>query len=250
MPDTNNTSPPPVILDQVGFAYQDKPVLENVSVTFPAGQWSCLLGPSGCGKSTLLRLVSGSLRGRGTICFGDSDTARGMVAWMAQDDLLLPWLSVLDNVCFGARLRGELTPGIRHKALGMLERAGLEGRAEVLPSALSGGMRQRVALLRTLMEDRPVLLMDEPFSRLDSLTRLRLQDLAATMVPAATVLLVTHDPLEALRLGHRIHVMNGDRGSFGSPLIPDGPPPRDPADPDMLRHQATLMAMLRRGESA
>jgi putative hydroxymethylpyrimidine transport system ATP-binding protein len=245
MDNTHRSSAPSVILEKVDFSYGATTILKDITVTFPAGKWTCLLGPSGCGKSTLLRMLSGSLRGSGTVRLENGSPLNRAVAWMAQDDLLLPWLPVLDNVCLGPMLRRELTVELRQKGLLLLQEAGLGERADALPAELSGGMRQRVALLRTLMEDRSVILMDEPFSRLDALTRLRLQDLAASMVPDATVVLVTHDPLEALRLGHHIHVMTGSPATLETPLIPPGTPPRDPADPELLRMQATLMAMLR-----
>ena len=166
---------------------------------------------------------------------------------MAQKDLLLPWLSVLDNVCLGARLRGNLDEEIRKKATSLIADGGLEAYVDALPSSLSGGMRQRVALLRTLMEERPVILMDEPFSALDALTRLKLQDLAARLVKGATVLMVTHDPLEALRLGHRIHVMTGRPARMSDALIPPGLPPRKPSDPEIISLQAELLERLEAG---
>jgi putative hydroxymethylpyrimidine transport system ATP-binding protein len=126
-----------------------------------------------------------------------------------------------------------------------LEQAGLGDCAYALPGELSGGMRQRVAVLRTLMENRPVILMDEPFSALDSLTRLNLQDLAAQMLKRATVLLVTHDPLEALRLGHRIHVLTDRPARISDQMIPPGVPPRDPAGPEIASLQAELIRRFR-----
>jgi putative hydroxymethylpyrimidine transport system ATP-binding protein len=105
-------------------------------------------------------------------------------------------------------------------------------------------MRQRAALARTLMEDRPVVLMDEPFSALDAITRYRLQDAAAKLLAGRTVMLVTHDPLEALRLGHRIHVMAGRPARLDDALGPSGDPPRDPRDPEILKLQAELLTRL------
>ncbi len=162
---------------------------------------------------------------------------------MAQTDLLLPWLNVLDNVLLGSRLRGERPD--RQRALELLARVGLADAALARPETLSGGMRQRAALARTLMEDRPVVLMDEPFSGLDALTRLRLQALAAELLAGRTVLLITHDPLEALRLGDQVLVMNGRPATLH--ILPDLPgiPPRDPGDPAV---QAAYRAILRRLE--
>ena len=120
---------------------------------------------------------------------------------MGQNDLLLPWLSLLDNILLGAKLRNEETVALQSKARFLMAEAGLTGYEDALPATLSGGMRQRGALLRTLMEERPVLLMDEPFSALDALARMKLQNLSAQLTRKATVLLVTHDPMEALRMG-------------------------------------------------
>jgi len=175
-------------------------------------------------------MISGSLtKGvSGYIRFGKQCRMRGQTAWMAQKDLLLPWLTVLDNVLLGARLRGTLKSEQRQRALDLLASVGLGEYCQALPASLSGGMRQRTALLRTLMEERPVILMDEPFSALDALTRLRLQNLAARMVRGATVLLVTHDPWEALRLGHRIFIMKERPAQLSKVFLPPGTPPRNP----------------------
>ena len=203
---------PEIRVEQASFGYTDQLLFKDFTFTIAAGWWTCLLGPSGCGKSTLLRMISGSLLPgvSGRIQFDGQPRMRGQAAWMAQKDLLLPWLSVLENVLLGARLRGTLSAGHRQRALDLLAAVGLGDYSQALPASLSGGMRRRTALLRTLMEARPAILMDEPFSALDALTRLKLQNLAAGLVKGATVLLVTHDPWEALRLGHRIyiHTMN------------------------------------------
>ena len=234
------------MLEQVSFKFGDLALFDNLNLSIEGGRWTCFLGPSGCGKSTLLRLISGSLRKglSGRIRFSPEAGGNDQTAWMAQKDLLLPWLTVLDNVCLGARLRGTMTPATAEKALGLIASAGLEGYADALPAALSGGMRQRAALLRTLMEDRLVILMDEPFSALDALTRRKLQDLAASMVKGATILLVTHDPMEALRLGHRIHVITGRPARLTEALSPPGSPPRNPADPQIAALQEQLLRRL------
>ena len=239
---------PNVILENVSFAYPAEEIFRSLDFTVQGGQWTCLIGPSGCGKSTLLRLISGTFREglSGEIRFGDGNSHKGLTAWMAQKDLLLPWLTVLDNVCLGARLRSEMSTEKHERAISLLEDAGLGAYTGSLPSELSGGMRQRVAPLRTLMEESSVILMDEPFSALDALTRLKLQDLAASLVKGATVLMVTHDPLEALRLGHRIYVMTGRPAQLGKALVPPGLPPRNPGDPAIISLQAVLIDRLAR----
>ncbi len=165
---------------------------------------------------------------------------------MAQQDLLMPWLGVMENVLIGARLRGHANrdSDLVQQAEHLLLELGLGDRLDDRPATLSGGMRQRTALARTLMERRPIVLMDEPFSALDAITRIRLQDLAARLLNRQTVLLVTHDPLEALRLGHRIHVMSGEPATVGEAMVPSGIPPRSVNDPGLLEMQGDLLQRL------
>ena len=237
---------PPVSLALRGgaLAFGDKTVFENLDLDIPAGQTTALLGPSGVGKSCLLRLIAGISREATArvLAAGDGGPLAGRIAYMDQRDLLLPWLNVLDNVCLGARLRGETAD--HQRALSLLQRVGLRDEARALPAALSGGMRQRAALARTLMEDRAIVLMDEPFSAVDALTRLRLQDLAAELLGARTILLVTHDPMEALRLGHRILIMGGDPVTLAPVLEPQGSPPRPADDPALYGQAAKILADL------
>ncbi|MEM7022607.1 MAG: ABC transporter ATP-binding protein [Pseudomonadota bacterium] len=232
-----------ITVERASIAYGGAPLFRDLDFRLQGGQWTCLLGPSGVGKSTLLRLIAGLAQpDAGTVMCNDHQPLAGRLAWMGQRDDLLPWLSVRDNVTLGARLRGEAADLARAEAL--LEQVGLTPRRDQRPATLSGGERQRVALARTLMEDRPVVLMDEPFSALDAITRARLQSLAAELLAGRTVLLVTHDPLEALRLGHHVHVMAGQPVRIEPPIQPQGDPPRDLHDPDLMRLQGDLLARL------
>ncbi|MDK9706118.1 MAG: ATP-binding cassette domain-containing protein [Desulforhopalus sp.] len=241
---------PAVIIDRLTVAFGARRLFDDFSLRLDGGRTTCLLGPSGCGKSTLLKCIAGS----GPPFSGGSielDPARAKmaVAWMGQDDLLLPWLPLLDNILLGARLRGELNDSLRQRASALLDRAGLGGHGQDLPGRLSGGMRQRGALLRTLMEGRAIVLMDEPFSALDALNRQRLQDLAAGMIKGRTVLLVTHDPLEALRLADRVVVLSGRPVRVAASFEPPGRPPRSPGQPEIARLYTELLAMLMDGEN-
>lgn len=207
-----------------------------------AGQLTAILGPSGVGKSTLLRLFAGLAQAEFTGSFGadDGQPLQGRLALMAQEDGLLPWASALENVVIGARLRGELPDLPRARAL--LADCGLEGMDRRRPPALSGGQRQRVALARCLYEDRPVVLLDEPFSALDALTRARMQDLAARLLAGRTVLLVTHDTAEAARLADHILLLSPE--GLTDCAVPEGPPPRAHDAAGVLATQAALLSRM------
>lgn len=222
----------------------DASLFAELTLTLEAGQWTCLLGGSGVGKSTLLLLIAGLSTGAtftGTIHADDGAEVTPRVAYMAQDDLLLPWASVERNVALGARLRGERVDRARLSAL--LDRVGLQGHATKLPSELSGGQRQRVALARTLMEDKPIILLDEPFSALDARTRAEMQELSVELLHGRTVLLVTHDPAEAARLGHAIRVMTPEGLNSSAP--PPGEVPRAADAAETLAAQGRLLQQLR-----
>ncbi|GAB5471876.1 MAG: ATP-binding cassette domain-containing protein [Rhodospirillales bacterium] len=224
-------------------------LFEGVTLRLEPGTWTCLLGPSGVGKSTILRLLAGLGTGGsfdGRLEADDGQPLAGRLAYMAQADLLPAWLDVEGCVTLGARLRGE-APDLA-RARDLIARVGLTDHAHKRPAALSGGMRQRAALARTLMEDRPFALLDEPFSALDAGTRADMQELAFELLAGRSVLLVTHDPAEAVRLGHLIYLMTPQGLQIVDP--PQAAPLRDPAASETLRAQADLLALLRRRQAA
>lgn len=236
-------------------------LFENLSLHLPAGKITCLLGASGIGKSTLLRLIANlvtpEISARENTCWradisADNDIpVRDQIAYMAQTDLLLPWLTVLENTLLGTRLRKVNTQEhslLRARASELLDRVGLHKAQHAYPRQLSGGMRQRAALVRTLIENKPIILMDEPFSALDTLTRFKLQTLTADLVRGRTILFITHDPLEALRLADEIYVMSGTPARLSSPIKLTGSIPRDPASPTLLQWQARLLHELSQGQ--
>ena len=220
-------------------AIDGTPVFSQLDLVLTPQSWTCLLGASGVGKSTVLRLFAGLAHG---VTFEGSISSPSRVAMMAQQDLLMPWLSVMDNVLLGARLRGE-NPD-KPRARDRLQQVGLADHSDKLPAALSGGQRQRAALARTLMEDRAVVLLDEPFSALDALTRAQMQELTAELLAGRTVLLVTHDPNEAARLGEKILIMTPT--GLVEIAAPTPTIPRDIHAADVLRAQADLFDHLRR----
>lgn len=238
-----HSSPPAIYFNNIRVDFSGTVLFDNLSFTIKAGQCTCILGPSGCGKSTLLRIVSGNpdIRYTGELSFSP---AAESIGWMSQNDLLLPWLTLHENVMLGARLRGEIDNNIGTQALRLLQRAGLASYEKALPATLSGGMRQRGALLRTLMEESGLMLMDEPFSALDALTRTKLQNLTVEMTKGRTVLLVTHDPMEALRMGHEIIVFSGSPAKIHTIKTIPGEVPRQLSDPSMASMHADLLAML------
>jgi putative hydroxymethylpyrimidine transport system ATP-binding protein len=248
-PHTTRPASPAIAISGVSLGYAGADLFKDLYLDLPAGLCSALLGPSGVGKSSLLRLIAGleDCGAGGRIEFaatGDDKAAKPFanIAYMAQQDLLLPWLDALGNVMLGARLRRQRPD--RARARDLLARVGLADYERARPDTLSGGMRQRVALARTLMEERPVVLMDEPFSALDAITRLRLQALAADLLRGRTILFVTHDPLEALRIGERIFIMAGRPARLGEVPAPAGATPRDPADAELLKHHSELLRRL------
>lgn len=246
-------APPPGVRVHIArLAYASHTVFEGLRLRLVAGQCTCLLGRSGSGKSSLLRALAQLLGER--VCelrveCSDNLPLAGRVAYMAQEDLLLPWLNVLENITLGHRLRdrSHTRPAVVQRATQLLRDVGLAAFAHATPAELSGGMRQRAALARTLMENQPVVLMDEPFSALDAITRLELQNLAARLLDRRTTLLITHDPLEALRLGDAVYTLDGQPATLSAPLRPTGPAPRPPGDAQLLSLHARLLTQLGTG---
>jgi ABC-type nitrate/sulfonate/bicarbonate transport system ATPase subunit len=185
--------------------------LAKVDIALQPNDFVSLIGPSGCGKSTLFNVIAGLLipdTGEVKLDGVDIIGQPGNVAYMMQRDLLLPWRTVLENVTLAPEIAGKSMVQARSEARSLLRRFGLEGFENAYPAALSGGMRQRAALLRTILCERPVILLDEPFGALDALTRSAMHEwlLGIQREFHRTMILITHDPDEAVYLSHRVYV--------------------------------------------
>ena len=206
-------------------------VLSGVDLTVDSGEFVSIIGPSGCGKSTFLNIIAGlDLPDSGEVEVTGSDQKNllGRAGYMQQKDLLLPWRSVLDNAVLGLEIRGVPRSQARKQALELTESFGLAGFEDQYPFALSGGMRQRTAFLRTMLLAQDVVLLDEPFGALDALTRVQMQewllDLWASM--NKTIVLITHDVEEALLLSDRVYVLTARPGRVDLELDVDLERPR------------------------
>ena len=215
-------------------SFGDNTILQDVSLRLEPREIVCLLGVSGGGKTTLFNVLSGlTLPDRGQVFLdGREITGKaGHISYMLQKDLLLPWRSILDNIILGMEVRGVPRTQAVAKAMPLIEKYGLKGFDGHHPSELSGGMRQRAALLRTLLYDRDVLLLDEPFGALDAQTRLSMQNWLLQIWSdfKKTVLFVTHDIDEAIYLSDDIYVFSPRPGYIKEKITVDLPRPRTPA---------------------
>jgi ABC-type nitrate/sulfonate/bicarbonate transport system ATPase subunit len=221
---------PGLRLRGVARVFGETVAVSGVDLDVPLHGRLAIVGPSGCGKSTLLGLICGlDEPNEGTITVLDADTAAGRLrrcAWMPQRDLLLPWRDVLGNAALALENQGVRRKDARERVAHLVERFGLAGFEDRLPYQLSGGMRQRVSFLRTLVAGKEVLLLDEPFGALDSITRADLQQWLRSALDAEprTTVLVTHDVEEAILIGERVVVMSARPGRMVAQFQVDLPP--------------------------
>ena len=206
-------------------------VVWDVSVTAAEGEFVSIIGPSGCGKSTIFNILAGlePADAGAVLVDGAPVTARsGTFAYMPQKDLLLPWRRLLENTTLGLEVQGVGRDDARARALQLFEAFGLTGFERAYPSELSGGMRQRAALLRTVVQEREVVLLDEPLGALDSLTRMQMQEWLEEVWGRFrwTVMLITHDIREAVYLSDRVYVMTARPGGVRMEVAIDLPRPR------------------------
>ena len=218
-------------LDRVSAAFGAVKVLDDLSLEVRAGEFVALVGPSGCGKTTLLNVCSGWLPPSSGVVHRPA-----RLRMVFQQDGLFPWLTVDENIRLGLRHVTDAAERTR-RADALLTLIGLTGFEQVYPHQLSGGMRQRVELARALGGETPLLLMDEPFSSLDYLTRLKMRKELARILDEQprTVMLVTHDIEEAAQLADRVLVLSERPARIRDEVVLATPRPRDPTQPDVVR---------------
>tara|TARA_R110002020_G_scaffold178196_7_gene371078 strand:+ start:907 stop:1656 length:750 start_codon:yes stop_codon:yes gene_type:complete len=206
-------SPPRLEITSLRKSFGPTDVLADVSLSVQPGQFVSILGPSGAGKSTILQLLTGAITpDAGRVLFDGQPLCanRHRFAFMPQGDALMPWRRIIDNTTLGLEVEGLSRGAARARVAPLFAEFGLAGFEDHYPAQLSGGMRQRAALLRTVVQQRPMLLLDEPFGALDALTRAQMQRWLADMWTRHrwTVLLITHDVREAVLLSDRIYVLS------------------------------------------
>ncbi len=228
--------------ENVSVSFDDKLIIKDISVSLEKGELVSLLGLSGSGKSTLFNVISGLLRpDDGKVIFKDEDITgkSGRLSYMLQKDLLLPYKTILDNVCLPLTVRGIHKKDARTQALPYFKEFGLEGTERKYPNQLSGGMRQRAALLRTYMFSNEVALLDEPFSALDTITKSAMHTWYLNIMKQIqlSTLFITHDIDEAILLSDRIYILGGEPGTITDEIIIDK---KDVRNSDSMLSEAFL----------
>jgi ABC-type nitrate/sulfonate/bicarbonate transport system ATPase subunit len=238
--------------EHITKSYQGAPTIEDINIVLHKGEIVGLLGVSGSGKSTLFNIVSGVMPpDEGTVRLKGIDITgqAGFISYMQQKDLLLPYKTVIDNVALPLVIRGENKKKARATALALFAQFGLEGTEKKYPSQLSGGMRQRAALLRTHLFASEVALLDEPFSALDAITKRKIHRWYLNLIDqlGTSTLFITHDVDEAILLSDRIYIMTGVPGRIDHELVIDAPRPRGldfNTSPEFMQYKRRILELL------
>lgn len=212
--------------------YENMPIIDDISLELRENEFVALIGPSGCGKSTIFNMISGLLKiDSGQIFIDEKECTgeTGKVSYMYQKDLLLPWGKILDNAALPLRLRGYSRKDSHQQVKKYFKLFGLEGFEYKYPHQLSGGMRQRAALMRTYMSSKDIILLDEPFGGLDAITRFKMQNWLLGILDKlkVSILFITHDIEEAIFLSDRIYVLSNRPAKIKKEIVVDLPKPRD-----------------------
>ena len=241
---------PKLEIKNISHAFADAPdiqILKNIHLHVEEGEIVSIIGPSGGGKSTVFNIVAGLLKPtKGEVWLsGENITGKsGYVSYMLQKDLLLPFKTVLDNVALPQIIKGKQPKEARGQAREYFKEFGLDGTEDKYPQMLSGGMRQRAALLRTYLFDKEVALLDEPFSALDAITKEGIHQWYLDIMSKInlTTLFITHDMEEAILLSDRIYILKGRPAEISESIIVDLPRPRDPLSEEVIEMKRKLKA--------
>ena len=223
------------------------PVLRNINMEEDKGEFICIVGPSGCGKSTLFNILAGleePLQGKVILDGQDITGQRGHIGYMPQNDLLFPWRDLMGNILLAAEVIEDISTEVaRKRARELMPLFGLEGFEKAMPSELSGGMKQRAALMRTVLTQKDVLALDEPFGALDAITRKQMQNWLLEIWSSLnlTVLFVTHDIEEALVMADRIYVLSQRPGRIIEKIEVNLQRPRSDLEQDFINLKSHLL---------
>lgn len=243
-----------LVTRSISKAFGEKSVIQDISVTLRRGEIVCLLGVSGVGKTTLFNIISGIMKpDSGSILLNGEDItgAAGKVSYMQQKDLLMPYRTILDNVCLPLLIRGESKSKAREEAGRYFEAFGLDGTQKLYPHELSGGMRQRAALLRTYLFSHEVALLDEPFSALDAITKSSIHQWYLGVMQAINLstLFITHDIDEAITLSDRVYLLTGSPGRITAEIEIAAAKPRGPefsVSDEFIRYKRQILELLKK----
>lgn len=234
-------------IQNLNLEFKGKKLFENLNFDILENKSTALLGTSGVGKSTLLRCIADLEKEN--ITSGKIILKEGTnIAWLSQENSLFPWLSILDNVQLYHHLKGTKTKQTLQKAKELLSQVNMSAHQDKKTYELSGGQKQRVALARTLMQEANLILMDEPFSALDAITKIQLQDLTCQLLKNKTVVLVTHDPQEAIKLANYIYILKNQPVVFEEVATLEGTLPHELSNEKLWNLQEELISKLKGSE--
>lgn len=241
-------------IEKLTNTFETTQVLQDINIQIEKGEFVSIVGPSGCGKSTLFRIITNLLKskyqGSCKIENIDAQNYNKPIAYMAQKDLLLPWRTLIENVAIPLEIQKIPKKNLKEKITPFLKDFGLDGFEKSYPNQLSGGMKQRAALLRTFLINSELMLLDEPFGALDAITRLKMQELLLEVWRKYnhTVLFITHDIEEAIFLSDRVYVMSARPGKIVKKINIDIPRPRKENDTfteKFVEYKRTILKYLR-----